>query len=273
MHLALALAGQAVRLRRRLLRQRDRLDRLGTLPNGISTPTYPTLGSWQTAMYSMLSHAGPRIHSRGLLVVANIAASPTTPGLWQKWTAPLDGSGDETFGESTMHHYWSSQLANAAWSEANGKYALMHSHDTSETANTFGLASMMLIAGGKASWSTSNANYTTDEKWFPEYDTAQRWARRPARTPSSRRRLRPRLRHGVVLVNPSATTHAVALSGGTYTGSGLSSVSNVSLGAWSGSILLADTPSSTPPVTIPPVTTPPAPKPPAPSRPRPRRRR
>lgn len=145
--------------------------------------------------------------------------------------------------DSNMSYYWSQQIANAAWSAANGKIAIFHSHSVTETGNAFGLASMLLVTQGSENYSTSNANTTSSESWFPEYQTAQSLGGATSASTKLANGVNARaFAGGVVLVNPSGSSRSVALGGGTYSGSGLSNVSSVTLAPWSGLILLQDTP-------------------------------
>jgi Hypothetical glycosyl hydrolase family 15 len=211
------------------------------LPAGTSAPKYPTSASWQAATYSLISASAPPIHNRGLLLIGNIGAA--TASIWQQWTTPMDGSEEESWtdgglGLAQQAPFWAGKLANVAWSEAHGKYVLLHTHNTSETGNTYGLASMMLVANGRASYSTSNACYLGCESWYPEYTTAQRLgAPAGAYTRLSNRAYRRSFANGVVLVNP--TTHLIPAFplGGTYSGSGLTNVTSVALPPTSGLIL------------------------------------
>jgi hypothetical protein len=212
------------------------------LPKGTRIAQYPTMGQWQAAMYSLISYAGPAAHAQGLLVVGNIGGT-TIGSLWQTWTAPLDGSEEEYWtdnGSGGMDvAHWPGKLANAAWSEANGKYAILHSHGTTEQSNTYGLASMMLVSGGWASYSTSNANYGSSEAWYPEYATAQQLgAASGAYTKLANSVYERVFAGGIVLVNPTATAVPVfSLGGGIYSGSGLTNVTSVSLAPTQGLIL------------------------------------
>ena len=217
-------------------------------PAGHTTPQYTTDAAWQAATYSMIAYAGAQSHANGLLAVGNIGGAWTTPGLWAKWTAPLDGSEEEGWTDPADHYYWAAQLANSAWSQANGKYLILHAHGATETANTFGLASMMLVAAGNASYSTANSNYTSAESWYPEYNTAQSLGAPTGTYTKLASGVYERwFTGGVVLVNPSGSTQTMHLAGGTYSGSRLASASGVTLGAWSGLILLADSGNPPPP--------------------------
>ena len=99
---------------------------------------------------------------------------------------------------------------------------------------------MLLTANGKTSYSTSNSNYTSNETWYPEYNTAQQLGAPagPERTLANGIRERV-FAHGIILVNPTtASTPQFSLGGGAYTGSGLSQAGTASLAAHSALILL-----------------------------------
>jgi Hypothetical glycosyl hydrolase family 15 len=204
-------------------------------------PLYRTPAAWRSAEFSFVQAVASQVHAHGVLVVGNLSGAATVPGLWQQWSAPLDGSGDEQFGEAVMFKYWSTQVDNAVWSEAHGKLAIMHTHDVSEADNTFGLASLLLAAAGSATWSTSNADYIASETWYPEYTTAIDLGMPTAAYDRLFNGLYSRLfAHGLVVVNASRARRCVDLLGGTYSGSGLRAVSSTCLGARSARILLAD---------------------------------
>ncbi len=213
------------------------------MPSNATAAAYPTTASWQSAEYSFVSYAGPQLHGQGLMVIGNIGGGANVPGLWQQWTTPLDGSEEESWMDPSMTYYWPQQIADAAWSAANGKIAILHSHSVNETGNTYGLASMLLVTQGNEGYSTANANYTTSENWFPEYQTAQSLGAATSASTKLANGVNARaFAGGVVLVNPSGSTQTVALGGGTYSGSGLTSVSSATLGPWSGLVLLNDNP-------------------------------
>ena len=84
--------------------------------------------------------------------------------------------------------------------------AILHSYNTTQAGNAFGLASMLLVANGMSSYSTSNANYTSSENWFPEYTTAQQLGTPTAAyTQLANGVYERQFQNGIVLVNPSAT--------------------------------------------------------------------
>jgi hypothetical protein len=215
---------------------------------GTQIPAYPTLTSWQNAMSSLLDNAVAQFHAHGLLAYANLGGTVTAPGTWQRWSGVLDGSEEEGWaggsaGLSASPWSWASQLANVAWSEAHGKYTLIHDYYDSATPNIFGLASMLLVANGHTSFSTSNGDYTSTENWFPVYSLAQSLgAPTGAYTKLPNGVYERQFANGIVLVNPTSSSVPSFSLGGTYSGSGLTNVSTVSMGPSSGLILQSSRP-------------------------------
>lgn len=205
---------------------------------------YRTVPAWQRAMYSLLSRAARAAHAHRLLVIANIGGAVLTRNLWQRWNGPIDGAEEEAWtdggaGPAQQLPWWRQKLQELAWSEAHGKYALMHSYSGTDAGNVYGLASMLLVAGGRASYSTSNVNYLGDERWYPEYQAAEHLGRPRGRY--SRRGSGVYVRTfatGIVAVNP--TRHGVGgvRLRGVYSGPGGARLRSVSLGAMSAVILL-----------------------------------
>ena len=218
----------------------------GGLARGRQAPPVSERVRVAGGQYSQLSYVGPGLHAQQLLAVANIGGSTITPGLWAKWTTPLDGSEEESWtdggaGLAEQLSAWPTKLANASWSEAHGKLALLHSLNGTETGNTYGLGSMLLIAAGDSSYSTSN--------------TPTRLRKRCG-IPSTRPRSSWAGRRGPTRGSPTASTSACSptgscwstrradsipsfsLGGGIYSGSQLNNVTSVSMGPTSGLILL-----------------------------------
>jgi hypothetical protein len=212
---------------------------------GVTMAQYPTPGAWNSAMSSMVTAAAAQAHAQGLLVVGNIGGATTANGVWQQWNSQLDGAEEESWGGSgspaQQLYSWHTKLAEAQWSAANGKIALLHSYASSEAGNTFDIASMLLTADGKASYSTSNANLTNSEGWYPEYDTAQRLGAPAGPYKQLANGVYQRaFAHGIILVN--ATAQAIgrfSLGGGSYSGSGLAGATSTQMAAQSAQILLA----------------------------------
>ncbi len=206
-------------------------------------PRYTNLAVWQAAITSLLERAEPQIHSAGLQLIGNIGGE--TPSLFQRWEGLMDGAEDESFTDDTggtaqWLYWWPDEISDMKWSEAHGKLLLVHSHNKTEAGNAYGLATMLMAAGGHTSYSTANGNYAGYEQWYPEYTTAQvLGAPRGGYTRGAGGIYERRFAHGIVLVNPS--THSVGGIGlgGTYSGTGLTNVSRVTLGPTSGLILRA----------------------------------
>jgi hypothetical protein len=218
-----------------------------SLPSGTTVAKYSSASAWQNATTSMLAYAKQQIHANGLQIWGNIGGSFLTSGLWQRWNGYLDGAEDEGFsdpGSGLVAGVWSwpMQVANIAWSEANHKPLIIHSHNATEAGNTYGLASMLLAAGGESTYSTSNNCYSSCEAWYPEYAQAL-YLGQPvgtyAKLPSG---VYWRwFQHGLVLVNPStASVPAFSLGGGLYSGSHLTNVSSLSMAPTTGYVLLAN---------------------------------
>jgi hypothetical protein len=208
-------------------------------------PEYPTDTSWQQATTSFLTAAVTDLHAQGLEAFGNLCGTALTPGLWQHWSSILDGSEEESWtdgglGPAQQVSQWSTKLADVVSSEASGKYTLLHSYNTSETGNTYGLGSMLLAAGGLTSYSTSNANYTSNEANYPEYTTAALLGAPIGKYSQLSNGVYERtFANGLVLVNPTTSSvPSFSLGGGIYSGSQLNNVSSVTMGATSGLIML-----------------------------------
>jgi hypothetical protein len=205
--------------------------------------TYPKTSMWQAAVYSFLTNVAPLLHNAGLLVVANIGGSTITRGLWKAWNGPIDGAMEESFTnggtgrDSIANGQWSAKLGHALWSEANGKIALDHAVTATRSGARYGLATMLLVAGGENLYSASKGY--VHEAWWPEYTTTNALG-----SPRGRYRVlgngvyRRDFTHGVVLVNPHAKGVRVVRLGGLYRGSGLGTTRRVTLKPTSGVVLL-----------------------------------
>jgi putative glycosyl hydrolase-like family 15 (GHL15) protein len=214
-------------------------------PSGIYSPEYPTATAYYDSFLSFTQYSGPQIRGQGLLSIGNICDA--TPTQWQALTTPMDGSEEEAFGDggaglAQQIPFMANKLKDVAWSEANGKYTLLHSYNTTEAGNTYSLAAMLLVAQSRSSYGTANNCYTYCETWYPEYTTAEQLGT-PSGTYTTLANgvLERRFANGIVLVNATSNSiPAFSLGGGTYTGSGLTSVGSVSMAPTTGYVLLAD---------------------------------
>jgi chitodextrinase len=221
-----------------------------TLPSGITSAKYPTDSSWQAATTAELAYLQPVVKNASLLAIGNLGGTTSAPGLWQTWNSYLDGALEESWtdgglGTAQQIGDWPAKLSQAAWSEANHKIFVAHSYNTTEAGNTYGLASMMLVANGESSYSVSpsynqSGSTSSSEVWFPEYGTAQQLGAPSGPFTKLSNGVYERVfANGIVLVNPSSiTVSSFSLGGAIYSGSGLSNVTAVSMAPTSGLVLL-----------------------------------
>ena len=210
---------------------------------GISIPEYPTRQSWENAMNGALAYLGPALRAQGLLVFGNVSGAENSL-IWKQWVGHLDGVEEEAWtdggrGPEEQVPNWPAKFSELTWAAANGKYELVHSYSDGEQANVFGLGAMLLAADGRASYATSNANYSSDENWFPEYDTARDLGAPAGPYAVLANGVYERaFAKGIVLVNPSGRRiPEFSLGGDTYSGSGLTNARSVALAPTSALIL------------------------------------
>ncbi len=97
---------------------------------------------------------------------------------------------------------------------------------------------MLLVGAGHDTYSTSNANYTNSETWYPEYTVAEQLgAPVGAYTQLANGVYERVFAGGVAVVNPGKAVGQFSLGGGQYSGSGLSNVRTVAMARGSGLIL------------------------------------
>ena len=210
------------------------------VPAGTTVASYPTDVSWDAAMQSFLNYAGSAVHADSMLVMANLGG--TSGSLWAQWSAPLDGSAEQSWtdgglGPAQQVPWWTTKLANVAWSEAHHKYALLNSWNQSLAGNTYGLASMLLVADGWSSYATNNDG--AGETWYPTYSDAQNLgAPTGSSTLLSNGVYERRFEHGLVLVNPTTSSVPSFALGGSYTAYGMSSATSVAMAPTSALILI-----------------------------------
>src|SRR5581483_1306060 len=125
------------------------------------------------------------MHSHGLTLFANIGGGNQTsfggggPSVWQRYVSQLDGAMEETWTYGTNRKpqptgVVKAGLANAAWSEAHNKYTIVNDDITNcEACADYGLAAMLLVTNGYASYDVSNGQYSKYATWWPSYQTAE----------------------------------------------------------------------------------------------------
>lgn len=221
---------------------------------------YPSDSAYQAATQSALANIGPRIQAAGKLAVANIGGWPDYPTVGDSWLSYLSGAMEEhlgKWGNSAGSGYadqgtWQTELNYLKYAQAHGKIFLGNttSSNGDQAAARYGWATMLLGAQGKSDFSLSDDTYVS-ENWFPEYDydIGDPSGAESADSNGVHRRVFSR---GIVVVNPTAGQLRSSL-GGTYSGSGLTNVSSVSLAPHSAYVLTGST-SSPPPPPPPPAT-------------------
>ncbi len=206
---------------------------------------YPTDTAYAAATTSALAYIVPRIHAAGKLVMANIGSWPNYEATGMRWLEYLDGAMDEHFVKFTdtpgqgyrSSAEWRTELAILQRSQREGKWfiGLTESSVHDSSAARYGWASMLLGAAGRATFTLQNDTDYGVETWFPDYDAPIGKALAPAREEPSGVYSR-RFSDGLVLVNPTTTTHLVKLHG-RYSGDGLRASSLARIAPHTGLIL------------------------------------
>ncbi len=210
-----------------------------------SVARYPSDAAYQAATASALSAIGARFRAEGKLVIGNFGFWKDYPSVISRWLGYVDGGQDEMFvkvgsdgsaGTYVTGSTWETQLQEVKDAAAQGKVFLGVSHSSpgDEAAARYGWATMLLGAAGDAHF-TFASDYT-NETWFPEYDYAIGAPAGPESRDASGVHRRA-FADGLVLVNP--TTGSVPVSfGGSYTGSGLTNATAVTLAPHSALVLV-----------------------------------
>jgi Hypothetical glycosyl hydrolase family 15 len=225
---------------------------------------YPSDATYGAAMTSFIQSVGPQLQTGGYLAVANIGSWPAYTSVVNPWLQYLSGGMDEQFlkwGNTAGTGYqapvtWKTQLQELALAESEGKLFLgiTHSTNTDESAATYGYATELLAGNGHPTFYMGAD--CSGETWFPEYAYAIGDPSGPY-TVDANGVYRRSFSQGLALVNPTTSTQTVSL-GGTYSGSGVTSVSSVTMAPQTGLVLTLD-PITTPTPTTTTTTTTPTP--------------
>jgi hypothetical protein len=204
-------------------------------PSTCSSTACQSNANWQAGMTSFVANVSAGLHASRLLSFGNISGGNSGPQLgggpawwdaFQLWG--LDGASEESFTSGTNHlpipfGNWQLELANEAWNEAHGKYLLANADvGSSRALNVYGLATMLLAAGGYSSWDADSGNYYINEFWFPEYDTALKLGTPlgPYSAQANGLYVR-RFQNGSVIVNPTTKTISDSVYGNVAAQSGM----------------------------------------------------
>jgi hypothetical protein len=239
-----------------------------------SVAKYPSDASYSAATRSALAVIGPRIQAAGKLAIANNACWVEYFSTGVDWLRFLDGAMDEMFlkwGAATGQGYrgesqWTTQLNELKETQRQGKIFIgkTQSANGDALAARYGYATVLLGTQGRAGYSFGD--HTVETPMFPEYRLAIGDPLGPEERLSNGVHRRA-FSTGQVLVNPTSGTQSASL-GGSYSGSGLTSVSSVAMPSHTGLVLTrdgtgTDTGTVTPPAPAPaPISRPRKPKPP-----------
>jgi Hypothetical glycosyl hydrolase family 15 len=232
---------------------------------------YPTVDSWTRATTSFMARVGPELKAAGLLVLPNIAISDwwKTSGLstWDTWVSYSSGGVQQYYtkwgsgssqwftDDGGWHNNWSYRQAFLQHTQAAGKIFLGSTFAPADDFHSMRYARASFLAD----WDGGRSALI----FQPTYPDAQD-PYSPVWTADIGTPLGPRYKVGVAwrrdytggttIVNPSPTSAQTIALGRTYTTSGGSAVSSVTVGATDGIILSA--------AASPPPPPPPAPPPP-----------
>ena len=156
-------------------------------PSGPGSATCASDANLQAAMTHALGYITGQLHANGLISVVNISGGNVTfccgggPAIWDQYVSQVDGSMQESWTYGTNHLPLPATeviagLGNTAWSEAHHKYVMLNDDITNcQACSLYGLATMMLVAGGYSSYDIANGVYTGSSNgvWWPSYSTAQ----------------------------------------------------------------------------------------------------
>jgi hypothetical protein len=207
---------------------------------------YPSDALYSAAMGSFLQKVGPQIQADGKLAIANIGSWSSYGSTVDPWLHYLSGGMDEQFlkwGTTAGTGYaneatWQIQLGEVALAQSENKLFLgvTHSAATDEHAAVYSYATELLAGDGDTD--TSLAYDYTTANVFPEY-AYQIGQPTGNYSVTSNGVYERAFTSGLALVNPSGSTETVSL-GGTYSGSGLSNVSTVTMAPDTGLVLTSN---------------------------------
>jgi hypothetical protein len=214
--------------------------------NEADVAQYSSAGAYTTAMGAALAYIAPRIHRAGKLVMANIGSWPSYARTGMRWLRYLDGAMDERFTKYTpatgagyrAPGEWRTELALLRATQREHKWfiGIAQSSDGDVQAERFGWATMLLGAGGRATFALQDDNDYGGETWFGGDYEADLGRALGAAHEQRAGVWRRRYAHGLVLVNPTEGVRTVSL-GGRYSGDGLHGARRVNMAPHTGLIL------------------------------------
>lgn len=228
----------------------------------MTTPDYSTDAKWSAAVTSFLAYMRTRLLSAGYKMTINIGVASGDETITSTWASSCDGLFFEGYGHDSAGNPRTYEL-DADWLffqdqvtalEAAGKFAWCRTYRNTDVGHRYGLASLLLVTGVNSTW---DAEWTSGNpfggsysctgiggpKWLPDYDYARRLGNPTGAyfTASSGVTLYRRdFERGSVIVNPHTSDATSYSLGGTYSGSGYSHVTAITLTANTAAILTLD---------------------------------
>jgi hypothetical protein len=207
---------------------------------------YPTDAQYGAATKNAVAYVGPKILDAGKIAIPNMGGTYAEFADFNDSLLPyVSGGLDEFFtawpgGNIQPNANRARAMQSIATAESMGKFYLANTQgaNAQDTRTAlYGLASVMLVSNHYTTFGfTANNNYISDPPWLPEFDTAKNLGAPKANYYTTGSVQRRDFDNGTVLANPTNTTQSVNL-GGTYSGSGLTNVTSVSMPAQTGLVL------------------------------------
>jgi hypothetical protein len=189
--------------------------------------------AWQNNTLVLLKQIAAYDQASGMKSIINDGSG--TSAQWDAWggLTGISGQMEESCigfsdGRPVPYSQWQIEVANMRWSESNHRYAMCLHYDDGqdrESPDTYGLASMLLVADGYSSYNSTVTRLSQGSfAWWPEYTTAQNLGvptsgyttiRSGSATVYERR-----FANGIVVVNPTSASSGTVALGGTYSGTG-----------------------------------------------------
>ena len=242
---------------------------------GRTLAKYPTPQSYADATSGFLQNVCGQVRAAGFLTLPNVQAS-SSRAVRDQWAGYCDGTVKEywvKWGSSTNLQKtgadWADDLAQLEDADAAGKIMIpiVYTPMNDERDMTFARASFLLAWNG-----SSSSALIRDVPGATPWSSA--WTASVGSPLGPRRQVvggvwRRDFTGGTVLVNPDPASTVTVPLGGTYTDASGASVTSVTLGPASGSILAGQVraPTTAPAPVAPPVASPPVGPPPPPARP------
>ena len=216
-----------------------------------ATGNYTNNDQFNVGLMSEMAALTARFHAAGYIGIANTAYNGFAPAAREAIASASDGTMEEGFSwpDSGQDSQVLFKIGEGVYNEAHGKWfiAVADTHGApTEAALTYSLANFLMEANGHSVFDLQNVvGSGAAATWYPEFTTAMQLG--PAlgayysRSVGGYTIYERDFTNGVALVNPSHNSipaFAPESGGHTYSGSGYTHASTVTLGADQGLVLL-----------------------------------